>query len=707
MDQLYLGKGSDLRFVRELDPKLWVVLSCPTSGIEFEERTLQLIDQDADGRIRYPELVKAVEWTLHMLKDPEILAHPEESLPLQAIDASHEEGRKLLDAAQRILKNLNLVERESLTLSDALNTAKIYAESKENGDGVIPPETAEDKEVRWTIEDILGTVGGEEDRSGRMGVTLASVDSFYSALEDYKRWWGQGLATEGDDLDGMLPFGPETEEAYAAYRSVKDKIEDYFSLCRLAEFDRRFIDGFGPSPNEIKYGSEDIRKELANTLGDYPLAHVDPEKGLPLLREVNPNFRSAVSNFNEATVKRIFGERKDYLNENEWRKVKGRLGKFEKWQEGKSGQLVEKLGIDRIKECLEQNHRMMLEELIRSDLESAADIENIAEVERLLRYRRDLFRLLNNFVALREFYDVNSMAIFQAGTLFMDGRGFQLCLSVDDAKKHVAIARQAGVFLIYCRIGNQQRGVSRTIVAAVTAGSGNRLAVGKNGVFRDLKGVHWEATIIQIVSHPISLKEAVWAPFRRLGELIAAQFEKISASQEKSIRMSVEKSAASIDKGVSQGPSQVSSTEAPGQPVRESGSSGIGGILAGGGVAVAALCSSFAFISSTVSRINNIYFFYTAVVFLLFIILPSLCFGLLKLRKRDLSLILDAGGWAINGPMHLNLSLARSLTQLSSIPTTARYSLSTESERRPWQVQWWIWALFAIALVELAIVWLG
>ena len=51
-DQMTLTTLAELRHLRELDPKLWGALSCPATGIEFDQRTLTLLDADGDGRIR-------------------------------------------------------------------------------------------------------------------------------------------------------------------------------------------------------------------------------------------------------------------------------------------------------------------------------------------------------------------------------------------------------------------------------------------------------------------------------------------------------------------------------------------------------------------------------------------------------------------------------------------------------------------------------
>ena len=84
-DQVRIDTDADLLNLKDLDQKLWVALSCPTSGIEFDARTLALIDTDGDGHIRAPELLAAIDWTAARLGDTSVLAQKSDSLPLAAI----------------------------------------------------------------------------------------------------------------------------------------------------------------------------------------------------------------------------------------------------------------------------------------------------------------------------------------------------------------------------------------------------------------------------------------------------------------------------------------------------------------------------------------------------------------------------------------------------------------------------------------------
>jgi hypothetical protein len=61
-DQVRLETATELLSIAELDQKLWVALACPVKGVEFDARTLAFVDSDADGYVRAPELIAAVQW---------------------------------------------------------------------------------------------------------------------------------------------------------------------------------------------------------------------------------------------------------------------------------------------------------------------------------------------------------------------------------------------------------------------------------------------------------------------------------------------------------------------------------------------------------------------------------------------------------------------------------------------------------------------
>src|SRR6266566_3536522 len=115
-DQVRLDSGADLASLDQLDQKLWVALACPTTGLEFDSRTLALMDTDKDGRIRAPELIAAAEWVCGLLKEPQDLLKSAPSLPLTLINDASAEGRQLLASARQILVHLGKAEADATIL---------------------------------------------------------------------------------------------------------------------------------------------------------------------------------------------------------------------------------------------------------------------------------------------------------------------------------------------------------------------------------------------------------------------------------------------------------------------------------------------------------------------------------------------------------------------------------------------------------------
>jgi hypothetical protein len=76
--------------------------------------------------------------------------------------------------------------------------------------------------------------------------------------------------------------------------------------------------------------------------------------------------------------------------------------------------------------------------------------DSLRDLGRLACYVRDLLPLANNFVAFRDFYMRDGKAMFQMGTLYLDGRSAELCVAVSDAAKHGALASLSRMCLVYC-----------------------------------------------------------------------------------------------------------------------------------------------------------------------------------------------------------------------------------------------------------------
>jgi len=204
-DQVKLETGADLMNLDKLDQKLWVALACPTKGLEFDSRTFELIDTDKDGRIRAPELIAAVKWAGSMLKNPDDLVKGLGSIPLTAINDGTAEGARLLASARQILANLGKKDAAAISVEDASDAAKIFANTTLNGDGVIIPETASDEATKSVIHDIAACMGTVPDRSGKPGIDQAKADAFFAECAAFDAWNKKGEA----EAATLFPPGPE------------------------------------------------------------------------------------------------------------------------------------------------------------------------------------------------------------------------------------------------------------------------------------------------------------------------------------------------------------------------------------------------------------------------------------------------------------------------------------------------------------------
>lgn len=688
-DQVRIDRGADLTALKDLDLKLWATLSCPTSGLEFDEKTLVLIDTDEDGRIRPPEIIAAVEWAASLMKNPDDLVQGGTELPLAAIDDGHPEGSRILASAREILNNLGKENADVISIEDTADADQIFGRKRFNGDGIVPVTSADDDSTRQLIGEIIDCIGAEVDRSGDPGISEAQVAAFFDELKACSAWWD---AAENDGKN-VLPFGMDTLEMAATIDAVRAKADDYFTRCHLAAFDPKAEALLNSSEAEYAALAALELSADARDLARLPLSMIKPEKPLPLVEGMNPAWHTAVIALKNRVVTPLLGD-KDALTAGEWDDLKARFAPFFAWKAAVQGPRVEKLGRDRIRELLDGDARSAITQLIEADKALAPQAEALASVERLLIYRRDLLTLLNNFVSLRDFYTRKAKAIFQAGTLFLDGRHCELCVRVNDIDKHSALAHLSLTYLVYCRCARRGGTEQMTIAAAFTEGDSDNLMVGRNGVFYDRKGRDWDATIVKIIEHPISIRQAFWSPYKRVARMINQQIEKMAAARDKAVE---EKSAAGIADAGKQVEAGAKPAAAPFDIAR------FAGIFAAIGLAIGAIGTAAAALATGFLSLKWWQMPLAFVFVILAISIPSMILAWLKLRQRNLAPILDANGWAVNTRARINIPFGTALTGVAKIAPGSERSLYDPfaEKKKPWP----LYAVLCLLLALLAGLW--
>jgi hypothetical protein len=360
-DQVLLETAADFLNLGILDQKLWVALCCPTKDLECDTKTLELIDTDKDGRIRVPEILAAIRWLGANLKDLTTLKNGSGTLPLNMINEATEEGAQLLASARQILIHLGKPEAPAISVADTMDPTRIFTQTQFNGDGIVPPHSAEDPATQAVINDIIDCCGGEMDRSGKMGINQAKVELFFSELKAFSDW-NQKVENQSE----MLVLGQSTHEALTALKAVRAKVNDYFARCRLAAFDPRSTTALNRS--EADYAALSAKELSFNAveMAHFPLAHIEPNRALPLSEGLNPAWAEAMHTFRSQVVKPLLGE-KTLLAEEEWKGFCGKFNAYESWLASKGGGLVEKLGLKRVRTLLAGDVQAALAKLIAKD----------------------------------------------------------------------------------------------------------------------------------------------------------------------------------------------------------------------------------------------------------------------------------------------------------------------------------------------------
>jgi hypothetical protein len=233
-----------------------------------------------------------------------------------------------------------------------------------------------------------------------------------------------------------------------------------------------------------------------------------------------------------------------------------------------------------------------------------------------------------------------------------------------------------------------------TIVAAFTGGDSDNLMTGRNGVFYDRKDRDWDATIIKIIEHPISVSQAFWAPYKRVARLLTEQIEKFAGAREKA-----------VDAGAAKGIADVSAKAEAGKatPATPFDIAKFAGIFAAIGLALGAIGTALA---SVVTGFLGLSWWQMPLAFvglMLVISGPSMLMAYLKLRQRNLGPILDANGWAVNTLARINIPFGATLTGTATLPPGAERSLRDPfaEKQRPWR----LYLFLVVLLIALGVLW--
>ncbi len=703
--QLMIDSHDDLQSICNLDEAHWMCTGAPIDSFTCDSAFLKYLDHDTNGRVRTDEIKTALKWVLSVLSDLKVLSVSTPEFPLDAINTSCDAGRQLRSSAERILSNIGIKEKNVIKLEHTQSRQDILSSGECNGDGVIPVLSVSDEKLQNFIKDIMATTGEAVDAGGQKGIKSEHLDKFLGDTKAYLEWYDKGKLKKGQKSSGVMVWGDDTVSAYSALKAVKDKIDEYFSQCRLLKVNSLATTRFYADEKSMQsLDTSDITAVNLHII-NAPLALPDIEEKLIIDTGINPYYRDQIEVFKENVLKKSDKTEDDsFLNYREWEDLKKEFANFAEWEAGKPGETVEKLGVDLLNKYIKGKLPDKLRPLFEKDLAVAEEIKKIGEVEKLLLYSKYLLEFTNNFVSFSSLFNPEEFSMIQVGKLVMDARHFDLNVKVKDRAGHKKIAIKSNICVMYLKLTSQDREkiLNADIATAVTSGNIVNLYIGKRGVFFSPDGKEWDAEVIDFIQQPVSIIEALKMPFTKLGGFLKKQFEKFTTSTYNKLETGVGSGVSNVEKSLQ---------STPAQPA-QSKSSWTGPLmLLGGGIGIAGLGSAFA---SVISALKDNAVIIKILLFLLGIVIviaiPIIIAAILKLRRRNIGMFLEAGGWSINTSMRLNIKMGLLFTRTPALPENSEKKLfdytnaflkKTDFQKKSWKYRLLLIMIFLVGSIGL------
>jgi hypothetical protein len=491
------------------------------------------------------------------------------------------------------------------------------------------------------LKDAVASTGGTDDVGGGKGITEAQLTAFLAAIPAYLSWLKEGELPPDGSATPNLPLGGNTPAFHALYCQHAAKVDLFFDLCRLGAFDSRTTSRLGGLESHLQQFDPVNPAQVAGYLANLPIAVPAPGKALPLAEsEINPIYRTWIRDLRGKILPCVLGKAPgESLCESDWLRVKGTFAPYAAYLARKAGAIVEAISPETLRSHLVPERRQEALRLLAADREVATIVQQTQQLERLLLLHQNLLPLANNFVSFPHLYSPEQRALFEMGSAVMDGRCFAFAVKVDNVAEVTGTANE-----------------KFHVAVPITSGTKGNLAVGKRGVFFDIQGKEYDAKIIQLIENPVSLREALSMPFRRLWNMFEGRIETWSTSAEKGLETQFGKVLAPPPAAPGPAPSP---TAPPNQAFM--------GVF----FVTAALGSAFAFITKTFSGMERHHVFLGLAAAAALVILPITLVAYLKLRRQDLSSLLEGCGWAINARMRLDRKQRRQFTRSYAYPPDA------------------------------------
>jgi hypothetical protein len=670
--QLRLETPEDLEHIRMLEPARWSSTSVPVDQLLCDPALLDYVDGDKNSRIRVHELVAAYDWLRLRLKNTQRIIDRTDTVHLDDLDTSLPEAAQLKRLARKRIKASGKESGPGTTISlaDIRAFRDGYAKKFPNGDGVVTAAQIEDPDLSRLAAMVVEATGGDADLSGEAGVDEGKLDAFVALGRARLAWHAEGRLLAGEKTSAILPFGEDTAAAFALVDALAGKLDQFFAQCDLlgqgkAAEERLLVTAESLAPLDVR-DPEAIR----GFLRDASLARPNSEGVLVFDGWLNPLFADDARRFAADVLPRALGASGPMkrLERAGWEKVRALFEPYRAFVGKKPTELPGGLDGEALAKLLDGPLHGRLRALVIEDRQASAELLALSDLEKLALLQRWILDLANNMVSFPALFAVGERCLFEVGTLVLDGREINLCVRVPDKAAHKPVAEGSNIFTVYVDLDRKEDGEWRRmeIAAGVTSGTRRGIAVNKRGVFYDRDGKEWDAKVTDIIVKPISIWEAAISPFVKIRDFMAERIEKLLGGRLDAMEKSMEQSADARVAGAAPAPPLTP----PATHVHVGGAmpGSAQGLLVGGGIAFAAIGSTLAFALKTLTSTGPLHIIGVVAGIVGAIMSVSGLLGWLKLRKRDVSTLLEASGWAFNVRIYLRRNLSLRFTRVPPLP---------------------------------------
>ncbi|MBM4342278.1 MAG: hypothetical protein FJ100_02750 [Deltaproteobacteria bacterium] len=685
--QFAVTNAADLERIDDLDLAHWAATSAPTADLCADPTLAQALDPRGTGRVRAEQLVAAREFLFARVRGRDRLADGSSSLFFEEFDDQTAEGRQMRATARRVATETGRGGDGAVHLDDVVAFEAAYATRLANGDGVVPAAAVEDAELAAAIADMLAVVPGRLDASGQPGVGHAELDNFAERAQAWLVWRDGRPAAE--------VWGPITEVAVAAVDRLDRPMQTWFALCELAQAQAE-AGGFGGvhTPRDADWPGLDLAA-LQEALGRVPLSAPVESGALAADAWIHPRFREQVALVRAASP----ASAAPAWTRNSWALLQAEVRPWREWLQARPPEPFDQLGADRVRALCDPALLEALGAVARIDADAASEVDALGDLHRTLVLHRSILEIANNFVNFSAVYDTTQVALFDAGSLVLDGRRLEFCLHVADRAAHRRIAEASALCLVYCEVSAAAGGAALFDIAApVTSGEVGRIAIGRRGLFVDRQGGQFDALVVDIVDNPVSIAEAMRAPFRNAWQTLT---DRVQAVAGRVVDPKKGLLGGTLDKQVEPAKAADGKPAEPAKAVVTAPSWQT--ILVGGGLTFAALSSAVTYAVTSLARMRLSTLLLAVLAVCALVAAVAGVLGWLRLRRRDMSALLEANGWAVNAQMKVTRRVGLYFTRRPPLPVGAKLErpdalaafTASEDRRRARSLAVWValWSL--------------